>query len=108
MKTVGAVTNWLRALEQGDEDAAHRLWERYSSEIEQVAKRRLKRRDILDKEDFVVSAFAGLCLAARNGQLAGIANRNELWAMLIVITNPHVWLARLCRENDQNARPALE
>ena len=93
------------------EDAAHRLWERYSSEMEQVAKRRmrrLKRRDILDKEDFVVSAFAGLCLAARNGQLAGIANRDGLWAMLIVNTNPHVWLARLRRENDQNARPALE
>ncbi len=49
--------------------------------------RRLKRRDIVDEEDIVISAFAALCLAAQNGQLAGIADRDELWAMLIVMTN---------------------
>lgn len=93
VKTAGSVTNWLRNLEQGDEDAAHRLWERYSAEMTGVAKRRmrrLKRHDIVDEEDIVVSAFAALCLAARNGQLAGIANRDELWAMMIVITNRNV------------------
>lgn len=83
----------MRALERGDEDAAHRLWERYSDEMHKVAQRRmrrLKRHDIVDEEDIVVSSFAGLCLAARNGQLAGIANRDELWAMMVVITNRQV------------------
>ena len=93
MKTAGSVTNWLRALEQGDEGAAQRLWERYSTEMTGVARRRMrriKRRDIVDEEDIVISAFAALCLAARNGQLAGIANRDELWAMMIVVTNRNV------------------
>lgn len=92
-RSAGSVTNWLRALEQGDEDAAQRLWDRYSDEMHKVAQRRmrrLKRHDIVDEEDIVVNSFASLCLAARNGQLAGIANRDELWAMMVVITNRQI------------------
>ena len=93
MKTAGSVTTWLRALEAGDNDAAQQLWDRYSDAMHGVAKRRMrrqKRHDILDEEDFVVSAFASVCLAARNGRLAGIANRDELWGMLVVATNRKV------------------
>ena len=87
MRTAGSVTNWLRSLEQGDDDAAQQLWTRYSGEMHNVARRRmrrLKRLDVVDEEDIVISAFAAICLAARKGQLAKIANRNELWAMFLV------------------------
>ncbi len=87
MMTAGSVTNLLRAIEQGDDDAAHQLWNRYESEMHGVAQRRMKRlkqRDILDEEDIVSSAFAGICLAARKGQLAKISNRGELWGLMIV------------------------
>lgn len=83
------MTTWLRALENGDHDAARELWERYAAAMRGVAKRRLrrqKRHDIVDEEDIVVSAFAAVCLAARDGRLANIASRDELWGMLIVAT----------------------
>lgn len=93
MKTAGSVTTWLRALEVGDDDAAKKLWDRYSTSLHAVAKRRmrrLKQRDIVDEEDIVISAFADFCLAARSGRLEGIASRDELWGLLVVVTNRKV------------------
>lgn len=87
MKSAGSVTIWLHALEAGDEDAAHQLWERYRTEMYEVARRRmkrLKRHDVVDEEDIILSAFAAICLAARKGQLAGVSDRNELWALMFV------------------------
>lgn len=89
MDTNGSVTNWLRAMEEGDEDAAQQLWERYSGDMLGVARRRmrrLKQRDIVDEEDIVVSAFAAVCLAARKGQLASVLNRTDLWGLMVVST----------------------
>lgn len=89
MDTNGSITNWLRAIEQGDDDAAHRLWDRYSKDMHKVALRRMKRlkqRDIVDEEDIVVSAFAAVCLAARKGQLAEVFNRTDLWGLMVVAT----------------------
>lgn len=85
----GSVTNWLRAMEAGDDDAAHRIWNRYSDEMRSVARRRmrrLKRRDIVDEDDIVISAYATLCLAARKGQLAKVLNRQDLWGLMVVAT----------------------
>lgn len=89
MNSASSVTDWLRAMEGGNDDAARQLWERYSGQMHDVARRRmrrLKRSDIVDEEDIVVSAFASLCLAARRGQLAGVKDRNELWALMVVAT----------------------
>ena len=83
MNTSGSVTNWLRLLEQGNDDAAKRLWDRYSSEMLKVARRRmhrLKQRDIVDEDDVVVSAFAAVCLAARKGQLKAALNSTDFGA----------------------------
>lgn len=93
MHSPGSVTRWLRALETGDEDAARHLWNRYSSEMHDVAHRRLRRlrrRDIVDAEDIVISSFASVCLAARNGLLSNVANRDQLWGLLIVATQRKV------------------
>lgn len=87
--TVSSVTDWLRALEQGRDDSAQKLWDRFSPEMHVLAKqrmRRLKNRVVVDEEDIVQNAFASFCLAARNGQYSTVANRNELWGLLVVIT----------------------
>jgi hypothetical protein len=89
MNSKSSVTDWLRALEKGDDDAARRLWERYSGQMHDVARRRMRRltrKDIVEEEDMVVSAFASLCLAARKGQLSGVKDRNGLWGLMIVAT----------------------
>lgn len=89
LQTNGSVTNWLRAIETGNDDAAHRIWDRYSEEIRKVARRRmrrLKRQDIVDEDDIVISAYAALCLAARKGQLAKVLNREDLWGLMVVAT----------------------
>jgi hypothetical protein len=76
-------------MEQGEEDAAHRLWDRYSGDMLAVARRRmqrLKQRDIVDEDDIVISAFATVCLAARKGQLKSVLNRTDLWGLMVVAT----------------------
>lgn len=89
MPSPGSVTSWLRAIEKGDHDAARHLWDRFSPELHQVAKRRMRRlrnRDIVDEEDIVLNAFASFCLSAREGKYQSVENRSELLGLLIVIT----------------------
>lgn len=93
MTPPGSVTNWLRAIETGDNDAAQQLWNRYSAEMHGVAQRRMRRlkpKDILDEDDIVSGAFAAICLAARKGLLVKVGNRNELWGLMIVIIHRKV------------------
>ncbi|MFM9962607.1 MAG: ECF-type sigma factor [Planctomycetaceae bacterium] len=89
MAAPGSVTNWLRQIERGEDDAARHLWDRFSPELHRIAKqrlRRLKNRDFVDEEDIVSSAFASFCLSARNGDFEQVADRSELLGLLIVIT----------------------
>lgn len=36
-----SVTQWIRALKGGDEDAASRIWERFFGRVVQLARKRL-------------------------------------------------------------------
>lgn len=105
----GSVTNWLRGIELGDDDAAFQLWNRYSPEMHEVARRRMRRlksKDVLDEDDIVCSAFAAICLAARKGQLVNVGNRNELWGLMIVTIHRKIgqreeYVAAAKRNSDQ-------
>jgi DNA-directed RNA polymerase specialized sigma24 family protein len=83
-----SVTQWLDELRRGDRDAAQRLWERYYPRLVGLARRRLKaaHRRVADEEDVALSAFDSFCRGAAEGRFPRLADRDELWRLLVVIT----------------------
>jgi DNA-directed RNA polymerase specialized sigma24 family protein len=88
MSTSGSVTHWLRGLRDGDPVAAQRLWERYFHRLVGLARKKLQgaRRRGEDEEDVALSAFDTFCRGAREGRFPQLADRDDLWRLLVVIT----------------------
>jgi len=87
-----SVSRWIGDLKDGDEESARLLWDRYFQQIVQVARRRLGNspRRVADEEDVALSVFDSLCHAAANGRFPELTNRNELWKLLLSLTNQKV------------------
>jgi len=73
------ITHWLPALQQGNEQAAERLWQEYFVKIVRLAKRRMEglRLRAADEEDVALSAMNSFCRMAQNRE-EPIANSTEL------------------------------
>jgi DNA-directed RNA polymerase specialized sigma24 family protein len=86
----GSVTCWLGDLKGGDLAAAQPLWERYFSRLVGVARGKLKkvRRTSAgeDEEDAALSAFNSFCGGMARGRFPQLADRDDLWKLLVVIT----------------------
>jgi RNA polymerase sigma factor (sigma-70 family) len=87
-KSIHSVTRLLGGLKAGDSDAARLLWERYFARLLQLAKKRLggASRRIADEEDVAISVFDTLCRGAAEGRFTQLADRDDLWRLLIAIT----------------------
>lgn len=87
MTTQDTVTEWLLRLGE-DDDAAARLWERFSARMRQVARQRMKsvRTGAFDEEDVALSAFHNFCQAVQEGRCERPDSRDGLWRLLAVIT----------------------
>ena len=83
-----SVSVWLDALRSSDENAAQKLWERYFQRIERLAAKKLQRRynRVFDEEDVAISAFRSLLIGIRGGRFPDLHDRDNLWALLVVIT----------------------
>jgi len=83
-----SVTIWLRQLGQGDQDAARQLWDRYSPELERLARSRFRGAltAVSDEQDLVQSVFRVLWTGAAAGQWDSVQDRSELWWLLLAIT----------------------
>jgi DNA-directed RNA polymerase specialized sigma24 family protein len=88
MSSEGSVTNWIGRLQAGDPAAAQKLWERYFRRLVGLARKKLQNtpRGAADEEDVALSAFAGFCRAAAEGQFPQLTDRDELWRLLVTIT----------------------
>jgi DNA-directed RNA polymerase specialized sigma24 family protein len=85
-----SITGWLAELKEGDQEAAQPLWERYFSKLVVVARARLRRLRPTsageDEEDAAISAFNSFCAGAARGKFPQLADRDDLWRLLVVIT----------------------
>jgi DNA-directed RNA polymerase specialized sigma24 family protein len=84
-----SVTNWLFALRRGDSEAAHHLWDRYFKQLLRLARRNLGQRTratAFDEEDVVANVLGEFFLKVEQGGHRDVANRDELWQLLVVIT----------------------
>jgi DNA-directed RNA polymerase specialized sigma24 family protein len=83
-----SVSRWLEGLRAGDADDIQRLWDRYFHGLVRVAGARMRggaRRDY-DEEDVALSAFHSLCDRVGHGQFPQLADRDDLWRLLVTIT----------------------
>jgi RNA polymerase sigma factor (sigma-70 family) len=87
MTTDDSLTTWIDRLHAGDEEAARRVWNHFSQQLLGLAKARLAagRRGVASEEDVVVSVFDTLFRRAKDGQFAWVADRDDLWRLLVTI-----------------------
>lgn len=100
MHAEGSISRWIAQLKGGDADAAQALWETYFRRMVELARQRLQhaRRRGADEEDVALSAFNSFCQRAQAGLFPRLADRDNLWPLLVAITaNKAVDLVR--REN---------
>jgi DNA-directed RNA polymerase specialized sigma24 family protein len=90
----GSITRWIADLKGGDSGAAQGLWERYFTRMVDLARARLRTsrgRDAgSDEEDAALSAFDSLCAGLARGRFPDLADREDLWRLLVVITTRKV------------------
>jgi DNA-directed RNA polymerase specialized sigma24 family protein len=86
----GSVTEWIGGLKAGDEEAARKLWERYFHRLVHLARDKLLAfRKVgvgQDEEEVALSAINSVCLGAVNGKFPRLGGRDDLWAILVVIS----------------------
>jgi DNA-directed RNA polymerase specialized sigma24 family protein len=89
MSSPGSVTGWIRQLKAGERAATQPLWENYFQRLVARARRQLTGvpRRAADEEDVALSAFDSFCRAAEAGRFPRLDDRQDLWQLLIVITD---------------------
>jgi DNA-directed RNA polymerase specialized sigma24 family protein len=87
---MGSITGWIGDLRNGGNSAAQHLWDRYFSRLVQLARRKLQavghRGAAEDEEDAALSAFNSFCQGVAGGQFSRLADRDDLWRLLVVLT----------------------
>src|SRR6516162_145511 len=88
MSSPGSVTAWIAQLRAGDAAAAQPLWEGYYRRLVGLARQRLlgRPRAAADEEDVALSAFDSFCRGAEQGRFPRLADRDNLWQLLVTIT----------------------
>src|SRR5262249_47464586 len=78
---------------------AQPLWEMYFGRLVRLAHRRLQGapRRAADGEDVALSAFKSFCQGVQQGRFSQLADRHNLWPLLVAITM-HKCVDRLLRQ----------
>ena len=85
-----SVTEWILQLQEtGDDIAAQRLWQRYMTQLVNLARRKLgtSSKKLADEEDVAIVAFEQFCRGAQQGRFPKLNDRDDLWQVLIMLTD---------------------
>ena len=79
------VSHWIHLVKEGDETAAHAIWQRYFDRLVRAVRGRLygQNRAVSDEEDIVLSVFNSFYDAAEQGRFPDLADRDDLWRLLL-------------------------
>ena len=88
MASSHSVTHWIGQLRAGDQVAAQHLWEGYFRRLVGLARGKLQSLPCraADEEDVALSAFASFCHGVERGRFPQLADRDDLWRLLVTIT----------------------
>lgn len=78
----------LDGVRQGKPQAVQQLWERYYDRLVRLARKHLpeKMRRVSDEEDAALSAFHSFCEGAAQNRFPELAESDDLWKLLAIIT----------------------
>jgi len=84
----GSITGYICATRSGDEEAARKIWNRFSPRLAALARVRLPvwLQCIVDGNDVANSAMCSVIMGLREGRFPRLHDREELWALLACIT----------------------
>jgi RNA polymerase sigma factor (sigma-70 family) len=84
-----SVTTWIALVKTGESLAAQRVWERYLSQLVQVARSRLagSPQQVADADDAVSVAFEKFLRYAKEGRFPRLDDRYDLWQVLLMVTD---------------------
>lgn len=79
------VSHWIDLVKDGDSLAAHQIWHHYFDRLVRAVRGRLsgQNRAVTDEEDVVLSVFNSFYDAAQNGRFPDLADRDDLWRLLL-------------------------
>ena len=88
MGSKDSVMDWFHELEQGNSAAAEALWNRYFPELVRLAREKLRGVPgrMADEEDIALSVMDSFFGAAQEKRLPDMADRKDLWRLLLWIT----------------------
>ena len=90
----GSVTHWLNGLAEGRADLPQWLWERYFAQLVGLAQSKIRRSGaanaVEDGEDAALSAIHAVFQAAAQRRYPDLRDRNNLWRLLVVVTENKV------------------
>jgi DNA-directed RNA polymerase specialized sigma24 family protein len=86
----GSVSRWISDLKAGDSLALQPLWDRYYATLVERARTKLRAlrgsKAVNDEEDLALSAFQSLYQGVREGRFPRLADRDDLWRLLVHLT----------------------
>jgi DNA-directed RNA polymerase specialized sigma24 family protein len=84
-----SVSRWIALARRGDEAAAGHLWRAYFQKLLGFARKKLSggRRRAADEEDVALSAMNSFLRRAAEGEFPQLANRDDLWRLLLTIAS---------------------
>lgn len=86
------VTGLLLDVRNGNDEAIERLFDLYLTRLEMIGRQTYRskfadvHRPVEDEEDAAISALETFCAALRSGKVNQVANRHQLWKLLVTIT----------------------
>jgi DNA-directed RNA polymerase specialized sigma24 family protein len=91
-----SVSVWIENLKAGQTAGAQQLWELYFQRLVGLARKKLQGapRAAADEEDVALSAFDSFCRGAEAGRFPKLTDRNDLWQILLMITERKAWKLR--------------
>lgn len=99
------VSQWLPGVKEGDEQAVDKVWQRYFPRLVGLARQQLESiRHPDDEEDVALSAFQSFCSRAADGKFPQLADREDLWRLLMTITLRKAWKVRRKAFREANRR----
>jgi RNA polymerase sigma factor (sigma-70 family) len=83
-----SVSVWITDLNAGDATAVERIFDRYFSQVVELARRNLRksRRRAADEEDVAMEAMGSFFRGASQGRFSRLRDRDDLWRLLATLT----------------------
>ena len=100
-----SVSDWLEGVKDADELAVQKVWERYFQRLVGLARKILEssRRRAVDEEDVALSALKSFCHRAAHNGFPQLADRHDLWKLLMTIT-----VRKACKVRRREHKPQVK